>query len=175
MALSLVALAALAPACGGRLSSESSGSPGGPSGGAAGSSSTKDAGKDAAKDAPHDAKDALPDYEDPGCPDAEPPVVSYQCDVHAEPSGCPKGLACYPYIQYPGGPCQEELYGTMCVSAGSGGQGDPCGGGCQEHFVCVISGQGNQCVRMCDLSASGGCDDGLVCEPLDIPDIGGCI
>lgn len=170
----LVALS-LVPACGGQTEADARSVGAAGSSAGTGGTTAKDAGKDAAKDAPKDVKDALPDYEDPGCPDAEPPVVSYECDVYGEPTGCPEGQACYPFIEYPGGPCQEELYGTMCIAAGKGGQGDPCFGGCQPHYVCVVSGQGNQCIEICDLSAPSPCSDGLVCAPLDIPGIGGCI
>jgi len=134
----------------------------------------KDGGKDGGADAKHDAKDALPDYTDPGCPDAGPPTTNYECDPYA-PNDCGDGKSCYPYVQYPQGPCEQEEYGATCIFAGTGGQGDPCGTGCQGGFVCVISGQGTQCIKMCDLNDPNPCKDGLVCASVDIPGIGGCI
>lgn len=137
--------------------------------------SKPDAGKDASSDAAADVKDALPEYTDPGCPDAPPPKEEYECDPNGKPTGCGDGEACYPFVMYPSGPCQQETYGAQCVSPGSGGQGDPCSDGCKANHVCVVSGQGTQCIQMCDLSAAVPCPDGLVCEPVDVPGIGGCI
>lgn len=139
-------------------------------------SAKPDAGKsDAPVDAPKDSKDALPDYTDPGCPDAPPPLISKECDVYAEPTGCGTGETCYPFIEYPTGPCEQEVYGAMCVPAGSGGQGDECHLGCKAGHVCVVSGQGTQCVKICDLSAPMPCPDGLVCVSVDVPGVGVCI
>lgn len=190
---------ALAVSCGGQLTEDTSSLPPGaagsggaarPDGGqAAGSGGTepsdagpdgpkkppsKDAGGDAAKDSGKDAKDALPDYVDPGCPDAGPPIMQYQCDPYST-GICPDDMTCYPFVEYPSEPCGQEIYGAQCVFAGTGGQGEPCDGGCKAGHVCVISGQGTQCILMCDLKDPNPCLDGLICVPVDIPGLGGCI
>jgi hypothetical protein len=77
----------------------------------------------------------------------------------------------------PGEVCGQELYGSRCATAGSGGQGAACSGGadCQGGFVCVVTGAGNQCVELCPLVGNDDCPPGLVCEPIDIPGFGGCL
>lgn len=136
-----------------------------------------DAGPDGQPDAdpPHDA---FPDYTDPGCPDAPPPIYDLQCDPYDQDNGdCGLGEGCYIYVQYPTEPCGQEIYGAYCFPEGSGGQGAPCGGGqdCAAGFVCVVSGSGNQCIQLCHLSGPDGCPPGLVCEPIDVEGFGGCI
>lgn len=131
-------------------------------------------------DAPADApkKDAFDEYHDPGCPDAPIDPPQLECDALAPPpGGCPPDEACFPYVQYPSSPCGQEQYGTVCAPAGTGVQGTPCGGvqDCAGGFVCVISGSGVQCVKLCKLDQPGSCDDGLVCQPIDIPGFGGCL
>lgn len=131
-----------------------------------------DAGVDATPDAPWDVES---EYVDPGCPDAAPPPVTEECDLFAKPTTCPGGEGCYPFVQYPSGPCQQEQYGTVCRAVGSGHQGDPCGGGdCAAGFVCVVTGAGNQCVQLCHLGSSKDCPSGLVCVPIDSDGYGGC-
>ncbi|MBI4703303.1 MAG: hypothetical protein HY744_19475 [Deltaproteobacteria bacterium] len=122
--------------------------------------------------------DALPDYVDPGCPDKPPPIYDYLCDPYDQFNGdCAPGEACFIYVQYPEEPCGQELYGSFCSVAGSGVQGDPCGGGldCAGGFVCVVSGSGNQCVQLCKLNGPSGCPPGMVCEPIDVEGFGGCL
>ncbi|MCU0654689.1 MAG: hypothetical protein MUF64_05185 [Polyangiaceae bacterium] len=131
-----------------------------------------DGGKDSSPDAP-DAPDALPDYVDPGCPDAGPPTTLYECDPYGD--DCGEGKSCYPFVDYPSEPCGQEIFGASCIFSGTSGQGEPCGIGCKAGHVCVISGQGTQCVRLCDLKEPNPCKDGLLCVPVDIPGIGGCI
>ena len=134
-----------------------------------------DAATDAATDAPSDAKDAALDYVDPGCPDTGPPKMDFACDPVGPSSGCLAGQLCAPFAKYPSAGCAQESYGATCTPAGSGAQGDVCDFGCQPHFTCVVSGQGAQCIRLCDLTAASPCPSGLVCEPIDVPGIGGCI
>lgn len=123
--------------------------------------------------------DAPGDYRDPDCPDAatEPPYL--ECDPLAEgPTGCAGGEACYPFVRYPETECEQESYGAICVVEGTGTQGSPCGNGetyCKGGFVCVVSGAGVQCVKLCDLEKISACPDGLVCEPLDVEGFGGCL
>jgi len=122
--------------------------------------------------------DALPDYVDPGCPDAGPPLTNYMCDPFNQNNGdCLGGEGCYIFVQYPSEPCGEEIYGAVCAPAGPGGQGDPCDGGqsCGGGFVCVVSGSGNQCVELCPLTGKDGCAPGLSCEPIDVEGFGGCL
>ena len=133
------------------------------------------AGKDAGKD--QWQKDALPDYVDPGCPDAPPPVIDNQCDpLHPNPYDCPEGEACYPYVISPLEPCEAEIYGAQCEYAGTGQQNDPCyGEPCAPKHTCVITGAGIMCVRLCDLKVPGSCPEGMVCEPIDVLGYGGCL
>jgi hypothetical protein len=122
--------------------------------------------------------DALPDYVDPGCPNQPPPATDFQCDPYAQFNGdCAPGDACYIYVQYPSMPCGQEIYGSFCYPAGSGQQGDSCNGGldCAAGHVCVITGSGTQCVKLCKLSGNAGCPPGLVCEPIDVEGFGGCL
>jgi hypothetical protein len=121
--------------------------------------------------------DAEPDnYVDPGCPDAEPPPVMRECEPFQTPTGCFSGEGCYPFVQYPTEPCGQEQYGTYCAWAGSATQGEPCGGAtqCAANHVCVITGQGTQCVQLCPLVGDDGCPPGLFCVPVDVEGIGGC-
>lgn len=121
--------------------------------------------------------DAEPDaWIDPGCPDTPAPKPVYTCDPLSPPPGdCKAGEACHPYVEYPIEPCEHERYHAECFPAGTGKQGDPCGGGaCSAGFACVASGAGNVCVRMCAPGKTGGCPDGLVCHPTDVPGVGGC-
>ncbi|MGK3984087.1 hypothetical protein WME99_13675 [Sorangium sp. So ce136] len=122
-------------------------------------------------------RDPLDEYEDPGCPDVEP-ITDFQCDPYDQSSGfCAPGEGCFIFVQYPNEPCGQEIYGAFCAPAGPGGQGDPCGGGgeCGAGFACVVTGSGTQCVELCELSGDDHCSPGLVCEPIDVAGIGGCL
>jgi hypothetical protein len=122
--------------------------------------------------------DVLPDYVDPGCPDAGPPITDYQCDPYSQGNGnCLPGEGCFIFVQYPSEPCAQEIYGALCAPSGPGSQGDACGGAtdCGGGFVCVVSGSGNQCVKLCKLTGEDGCPTGLVCEPIDVEGFGGCL
>lgn len=112
---------------------------------------------------------------DEGCPDAEAPPPDITCDVFAKPSECPTGDACYPYVIYPQQKCDFETYGTVCAPAGTGQQGDPClAENCGAGFVCVLTGQGTECVELCDLVGQDNCPAGLFCLPIDVEGFGGC-
>ena len=150
-----------------------------------------DAGHDAARDArvhdsafptedarPEDAShDAFEDYADPGCPDAGAPVQDLQCDPYHQANGdCPPDQGCYIYVQYPPDACTQEVYGAACGPAGVATQGQSCEQDiCAPGFVCVVSGEGVQCVALCNLSGEDGCPPGLVCEPIDVEGFGGCL
>ena len=122
--------------------------------------------------------DAQPDYVDPGCPDAGPPIMMLDCNPY-DPSGgdCPPGQGCYIFSDPPQTVCGQETYGAACAPEGSGTQGAPCGGSqqCSGGFTCVVTGSGNQCCLLCELQGSMGCPDGLVCEPIDVQGFGGCL
>jgi hypothetical protein len=181
----VLGLLVAAYACGGSVDADGSGgsggigASGGVSGGTGGSGGTlKDSGKDA-KDSGKDAKSdagagGSAGFVDPGCPDAAPPPPDYQCQPFENPTGCPFGEACYPWVDYPTGPCDHEEFGTICAPAGIGGQGDPCTGLCAAGHVCVITGQGTQCVQLCQLIGEDNCPAGLFCVPIDVEGFGGC-
>lgn len=108
----------------------------------------------------------------------EPPSI--ECDLFAEPqsSGCGPYEGCRPYVIKAPVECQQQSYGTKCFHVGSGGkQGSSCEylQDCNQGFVCRLTGAGRQCTKLCQLDGIGGCDDGLVCMPIDdIPAFGGC-
>lgn len=117
----------------------------------------------------------LPEYVDPGCPSAPPPLEDYACDPYGKFGACEPGQSCYPYVSYPSSVCGQEIFGAQCVPSGQGRQGESCEAGCENGFICVVTGEGTQCVGLCDLSAAVPCKDGLVCGAVDIPGVGGCI
>ena len=116
-------------------------------------------------------------YDDPGCPPQQPVVNEQRCNPFAEDTGCPPDQACYPYVIYPTGPCEVERYGSWCAPAGQGGQGDACSqGGCGAGFICVSTGGGTECVRLCALAGQANvCAPGVLCLPIDIEGVGGCL
>ena len=123
-------------------------------------------------------EDVLPDYVDPGCPDADPPPVENECDPYHQDNGdCPPGYGCYIFVKNPKGPCEEESYGSSCAASGTATQGEACDGGldCAAGYECVITGSGTQCVKLCPLEGGDGCPPGLVCEPIDVKGFGGCL
>jgi len=160
---------------GGASSAGSAGSGhGGHSNGRAGSAGSPTAGSGApATDAGFDA------YVDPGCPDVGAPVRVDQCDAFAASSGCPPELGCYPFVDHPfGDGCGVQTFGTECRLAGSGKQGDECGGdgdGCASGYVCVVGSQpGKHCVQLCPVGVSSACPPGLICGDLDVEGFGVC-
>jgi hypothetical protein len=123
-------------------------------------------------------QDALPDYEDPGCPDAGPPVQQFECDpFHQNDGSCPPGEGCYIFVLYPSEPCGQETYGAQCQAVGIGTQGTGCNGfqDCAAGYCCVVSGAGNQCVQLCPLTGASGCPEGFTCEAIDVEGFGGCL
>ncbi|HVZ33290.1 MAG TPA: hypothetical protein VG963_12745, partial [Polyangiaceae bacterium] len=110
-------------------------------------------------------------FEEQRCPELPPPPVSSVCDPLAADPGCPAGQACFPFVRYPMGPCDVEQYGSVCLPSGPGAQGDSCEQqACAAGYVCVSTGRGTQCVRLCGLQADSpdACAPGLLCEPIDI-------
>jgi hypothetical protein len=119
-----------------------------------------------------------PPFVDPGCPPIStlPPID--ECNPLAEASGCPAGESCFPFVDYPSGPCQVERYGALCLQAGPGTQGDSCAlDACAADHICVSTGRGTQCARLCALAAEAPsvCAPGLLCLPIDIEGYGGCL
>ena len=119
-----------------------------------------------------------PDVDDPGCTEHPPALEAYTCDPF-KPSGngCMPDESCQIYVEYPSTPCGQEVYGSTCLAAGPGKQGDGCEGGfdCSSGFVCVITGSGTQCVQLCKVNGPSGCTPGFVCEPIDVKGFGGCL
>ena len=113
-------------------------------------------------------------YVDPGCPDAAPPPPIKECDLFGA-NTCPPGESCYPFVQYPSKKCEQEVFGSVCAPTGKGTQGDPCGPEyCAGGHVCVVTGQGTECVKVCDLFGAAKCPPGLFCVPIDVEGVGGC-
>ena len=171
--LPAAAVGSLAAGCGPSVETPpgSGGAGTGGSGGALVTGSTGHGGFDA-------GLDALPDYVDPGCPDAGPKLMMFMCDPYNQNNGdCLPGQGCFIFVKYPSMPCGQEVYGATCAHAGTGMQGSPCTGGqqCGAGFVCVVSGSGDQCVQLCELKGQSGCTNGLVCEPIDVEGFGGCL
>lgn len=118
-------------------------------------------------------------YVDPGCPDVGAPVEVNECDPFASDSGCGPGLGCFPFVEHPfGDGCGAQSFGTVCRPAGSGRQGDVCGGGdasCASGFVCVVGSQpGTRCVQLCRINGPKVCPAGLICGELDVEGYGVC-
>src|SRR5688572_9497395 len=119
-----------------------------------------------------------PPFEEPGCAPISSPPPRTECDPLAEDSGCPDGESCFPFVDYPSGPCEVERYGTLCEPSGSGIQGDSCAlEPCSAEHICVSTGRGTQCARLCALNEDSGevCAAGLLCLPIDIGGFGGCL
>ncbi len=126
---------------------------------------------------PADDEDDLPlsDFVDPGCPDELDPVEDRECDPLAEPSDCGDGMGCFPFVDYPDDPCAAERFGSRCQVSGLGTQGDDCTlQGCASGFLCVATGQGTQCAKLCEVPSTGQCPPGLICGTVDIQGYGVC-
>jgi len=113
--------------------------------------------------------DDPPVFIDDVCVDASRMPPSLQCDPFA-PVPCPPGKGCYAVPPRAGGPCQPGTYATICAQEGKGTQGSPCNDTteCAGSFVCVKSGLGNHCAKLCKVSELGSCLDGRVCRVLDL-------
>jgi hypothetical protein len=118
-------------------------------------------------------------YVDPGCPDLGPPVSVNECDAYSPTPSCPPDQGCYPFVNQPfGAGCGAQSFGTECRAAGTGRQGDGCGGGqggCATGFVCVVGAQpGKHCVQLCPVGSQHTCPAGLICGELDVEGYGVC-
>jgi hypothetical protein len=119
-----------------------------------------------------------PPFIDPGCPPVMAAPADNECDPLASDATCPVGQSCFPYVLYPSRPCEVEQYGARCQPVGPGGQGDPCSRqGCAAEHICISTGRGTQCARLCSFSAEAPdvCAPGLLCLPIDIEGFGGCL
>jgi hypothetical protein len=129
--------------------------------------------------APSDAESAddHPVFIEEVCIDATRMPPSLMCDPFA-PLPCPAGRGCYAVPPRASGACQPGTFGTICATEGRGLQGAPCGDTteCVTGHVCVKSGLGNHCAKLCKVSELGSCTDGRVCRVLDLPGSGwgGC-
>lgn len=110
-----------------------------------------------------------------GCGDVPERIAEMDCDPFQPLDGCATGQGCQPYVQYPSSPCEPEVYGARCDWVGTGTQGESCSlYPCAAGYLCIATGQGTQCARICDLSVDSGCPPGLVCGSIDIEGIGTC-
>ena len=114
-------------------------------------------------------------YVEPECPNPPDPIYEFNCDPIAQ--DCAPDEACMGYVQYPSSRCDAEAYVTFCVPAGSGRQGDSCGGDgeCAAGFWCLITGAGTTCAQTCDLAALDPCPDGRICVSTDLNGVGACL
>jgi hypothetical protein len=126
-------------------------------------------------DAP--ANDDFPVFREDACPDVSTSPPDLECDPLVQ-STCAFGFACYPIPPRGSDNCHPGLYASACLPAGKGTQGAPCGDGtdCAAGFVCVKSGQGDECVKLCRIDQFSSCSDGRVCRELDVAGsgLGGC-
>jgi hypothetical protein len=134
------------------------------------------AGRDAGPDA--DAGEEDP-YVDPGCPNTPAPEGVRECDIFATPSGCPEGTGCYPDLVHPfGSGCDQQTLNLLCRVAGTGIQGDLCGGGtdgCAPGFTCIVGAEsGKRCLRICNPAMGLFCEPGAICGDTDARGIGVC-
>ncbi|HEX2874209.1 MAG TPA: hypothetical protein VHP33_23305 [Polyangiaceae bacterium] len=120
-----------------------------------------------------------PDPVETGCAPEDLPPPELECDPF-KPGTCPAGLGCFPFVDHPeGSGCDQQRYGTLCLPAGSGKQGDLCGGdaddGCADGFVCVVGQRaGKRCAALCELGVPNKCGGGLICGDLDVAGFGVC-
>lgn len=124
-------------------------------------------------DAAHWWPDANPTDVGPVCPDTGGAIEMYTCDVIAQ--DCADGMACYGWIEYTEDRCVREIYHTECLQPGFGDHGDSCDSWCQAGLECFVTGEGTQCLYVCDiLGGDRLCPPGLICRPTDLPGIGAC-
>lgn len=119
-----------------------------------------------------------PDPVDSGCPMQDLPPPEVECDPFTK-GVCGPGAGCYPFVDHPqGSGCDQQRYGTLCLTAGQGKQGDLCGDGgdsCAEGFVCVVGQRaGKRCAALCKLGSTDQCTGGFICGDLDVAGFGVC-
>ena len=135
----------------------------------------RDGGSGAAVDAADG--DGPPVFIDDVCIDAARVPPSLVCDPFL-PTSCPAGKGCYAIPPRASGSCEPGSFGTICSAEGKGAQGAPCNDTteCLGSHVCVKSGLGNHCSKLCKVSELGSCADGRICRVLDLAGSGwgGC-
>lgn len=120
-----------------------------------------------------------PDPVDTACPIEELPPPSIECDPYRS-DDCGAGAGCYPFVEHPEGKgCDAQIYGTVCLVAGIGTQGDLCGDDindwCAPGFVCVVGQRaGKRCAALCEPGVVNQCAGGLICGDLDVSGFGVC-
>ena len=118
------------------------------------------------------------EYVEPTCPPVEEqPELQLECSPFGESTGCAEWEGCYPMAIYPTDPCTPEIFGSECRPAGSGAQGEPCGGDsdCQSRHACVVSSFGTACAALCPRNAVQPCPAGLICAAIDVDGFGVCL
>ena len=143
-----------------------------------GSSDMPSAGKPGSGGSTMDAGPIERDPVDSGCAPQDLPPPQMECDPFVAGS-CPPDSGCYPFVDHPeGSGCEQQVYGTLCLPAGTGKQGDLCGdeaGTCAPGFVCVVGQRaGKRCAALCKLGGVNQCSGGLICGDLDVPGYGVC-
>ncbi len=117
-------------------------------------------------------------YVEEVCPaPSQAPAPLLECNPFTQPSGCAEGEGCYPFAVYPDDPCAPETFGSECLRAGSGGQGDSCRGDadCGPGFACIVSSFGTECAALCPRLAVEPCSPGLICAAIDVDGFGVCL
>src|SRR4051812_6839758 len=76
------------------------------------------------EDAP--SNDDFPVFREDACPDVNAPPPTIECDPFFQ-SDCGLGMACYPIPPRASDNCHPGRYSTICLPAGRGMQGTPCG------------------------------------------------
>jgi hypothetical protein len=109
--------------------------------------------------------------------DLPPPII--ECDPFGD-NTCGPGAGCYPFVEHPeGSGCDAQSYGTRCVPAGFGTQGQLCGeevgDWCAAGHVCVVGQRtGKRCAALCRPGVTDQCSGGLICGDLDVSGFGVC-
>lgn len=111
--------------------------------------------------------------EDEDCPERGRRPSLEECNLLED--DCPDGLACYAYAHTPEDRCDTEQFGTVCITGGTGTQGQACGDSlCAPGHACVTGIAGTRCLQNCQLDNTHACPPGLVCLPIDIAGVGVC-
>lgn len=116
-------------------------------------------------------------YVEADCPDQPPPPTFQECDPLNPELDCGPGWACLPYLEYPAGEgCGQAGFGSICVSGGTGTQGEFCDNqSCAPGFMCVVGAAGGKrCGQICEPVQDHGCPAGLICGETDVKGYGVC-
>lgn len=120
-----------------------------------------------------------PDPIDTGCKPEDLPPPQLECDPFGV-NTCAAGASCYPFVNHPeDGDCGAQVYGAMCLTTGSGTQGQLCGEDigdwCAAGHVCVVGQRaGKRCAALCKPGVPNQCTGGLICGDLDVAGYGVC-